>query len=199
MPSQIATAAMASPAAGSAHYQPSQELRPTPSRAAPEVKAQKALSAASAQGLIAPRSAGAALGQGQQRHDDQGGGADRDPGHRLPGPGLSDQIADALHDQIGGQGEEGDRRASFAAADLSEPAGVERLAAEVGEVDVLVNNAGFSWFGATADLKADTFDALFASNVRAPYFLVAAFPSGMAARVAAASSTSASSLTEEAP
>ncbi len=72
--------------------------------------------------------------------------------------------------------------ARFAAADLSDPDGIERLAADAGEVDVLVNNAGFSWFGATADLKADTFDALFASNVRAPYFLVAALAPGMAAR-----------------
>jgi NAD(P)-dependent dehydrogenase (short-subunit alcohol dehydrogenase family) len=39
---------------------------------------------------------------------------------------------------------------------------------------VLVNNAGFSWFGPTTDLKADDFDALMASNLRAPYFLVAA-------------------------
>jgi NAD(P)-dependent dehydrogenase (short-subunit alcohol dehydrogenase family) len=73
-------------------------------------------------------------------------------------------------------------RASFAAADLADPAAIERLAAAAGEVDVLVNNAGFSWFGATADLEPDRFDALFASNVRAPYFLVAALAPGMAAR-----------------
>jgi NAD(P)-dependent dehydrogenase (short-subunit alcohol dehydrogenase family) len=46
---------------------------------------------------------------------------------------------------------------------------------------VLVNNAGFSWFGPTADLDVATFDALFASNVRAPYFLVAALAPRMAA------------------
>jgi NAD(P)-dependent dehydrogenase (short-subunit alcohol dehydrogenase family) len=72
--------------------------------------------------------------------------------------------------------------ARFAAADLSDPDSIQRLAADAGEIDVLVNNAGFSWFGATADLKTETFDALFASNVRAPYFLVAAFAPRMAAR-----------------
>ena len=72
--------------------------------------------------------------------------------------------------------------ARFAAADLSDMTGIERLAAEVGAVDVLVNNGGFSWFGATPELKADTFDALFASNVRAPYFLMAALAPGMVAR-----------------
>jgi len=46
---------------------------------------------------------------------------------------------------------------------------------------VLVNNAGFSWFGPTADLDVATFDALFVSDVRAPYFLVAAFAPKMAA------------------
>jgi NAD(P)-dependent dehydrogenase (short-subunit alcohol dehydrogenase family) len=72
--------------------------------------------------------------------------------------------------------------ATFISADVSDPAGVERLASGAGDIDVLVNNAGFSWFGVTADLPAETFDALFASNVRAPYFLVAAFAPGMAAR-----------------
>jgi short-subunit dehydrogenase len=41
-------------------------------------------------------------------------------------------------------------RARFAAADLSDPNSIERLAADAGQVDVLVNNAGFSWFGSTA-------------------------------------------------
>ena len=44
-----------------------------------------------------------------------------------------------------------------------------------------MNNAGFSWFGPTADLDVSTFDALFASDVRAPYFLVAAFAPKMVA------------------
>ncbi len=57
-------------------------------------------------------------------------------------------------------------RARFVGADLSDPADLQRLVEAVGDIDVLVNNAGFSWFGATPDLDVATFDALFASNVR---------------------------------
>jgi NAD(P)-dependent dehydrogenase (short-subunit alcohol dehydrogenase family) len=73
-------------------------------------------------------------------------------------------------------------RARFVAADLSDPADLRQLVEDAGDIDVLVNNAGFSLFGATADLEVDAFDAMFASNVRAPFFLVAAFAPGMAAR-----------------
>ena len=73
-------------------------------------------------------------------------------------------------------------KARFVAADLSDPAQVDHLVDQVGAVDVLVNNAGFSWFGPTADLDVATFDRLFAANVRAAYFLVAALAPKMAAR-----------------
>ena len=72
--------------------------------------------------------------------------------------------------------------ARFVAADLSDPAELEDLAGHAGTVDVLVNNAGFSWFGPTAELDVATFDRLFAANVRAAYFLVAALAPKMAAR-----------------
>ncbi len=73
-------------------------------------------------------------------------------------------------------------RARFIAADLSDPAHITRLANDAGDIAVLVNNAGFSLFGPTADIAADRFDALFASNVRAPFLLVAAIGPAMARR-----------------
>ena len=56
------------------------------------------------------------------------------------------------------------------------------LATEVGEIDILINNGGSRWYGATADLDQATFDDMFSGNVRASYFLVAAIAPGMAAR-----------------
>src|SRR3989454_9246842 len=72
--------------------------------------------------------------------------------------------------------------ARFAAADLSDSTDIARLVNEAGEIDVLVNNAGFSRWGPTGEFDVAFFDAMFAANVRAPFALVAAFAPGMAAR-----------------
>ncbi|MCU1494820.1 MAG: family NAD(P)-dependent oxidoreductase [Acidimicrobiaceae bacterium] len=73
-------------------------------------------------------------------------------------------------------------KARFVAADLNNTAELDELVGQVGAVDILVNNAGFSWFGPTHELDVETFDGLFAANVRAPYLLVAALAPKMAAR-----------------
>ena len=72
--------------------------------------------------------------------------------------------------------------ARFVGADLSGPAEALRLAQEAGHVDILINNAGFAWFGPTAKLPANTLDQLFAANVQAPFLLVSVLAPKMVAR-----------------
>jgi NAD(P)-dependent dehydrogenase (short-subunit alcohol dehydrogenase family) len=71
---------------------------------------------------------------------------------------------------------------SFLAADLTDVDEVQRLAGDAGQIDILVNNAGIALFAPTAELDIGGFDKMFASNVRAPFVLVAALAPGMAAR-----------------
>ncbi|MFE2585089.1 SDR family NAD(P)-dependent oxidoreductase [Streptomyces sp. NPDC059378] len=73
-------------------------------------------------------------------------------------------------------------KAWFVAADLSRSEDVLRLAAEAGEVDILINNAGIYRFASTPDTTAEMFDTHMAVNSRAPMLLVGALAPGMAAR-----------------
>jgi NAD(P)-dependent dehydrogenase (short-subunit alcohol dehydrogenase family) len=82
------------------------------------------------------------------------------------------QVIDQIH-QAGGQ-------ARFVAADLSDPAAITGLVAEIGRIDILINNAGSSWFGPTIDLDIATYDQLFDGNVRSAYLLTAALAPAMA-------------------
>jgi NAD(P)-dependent dehydrogenase (short-subunit alcohol dehydrogenase family) len=88
----------------------------------------------------------------------------------------------ARGDQVVSEIEQAGGAARFVAADLVDSAEVGRLAKEAGEVDVLVNNAGLSWFGPTAELDLETYDRLWDANVRSAYLLVAALAPGMASR-----------------
>jgi NAD(P)-dependent dehydrogenase (short-subunit alcohol dehydrogenase family) len=70
----------------------------------------------------------------------------------------------------------------FIRADLGSPDDVRRLAAEAGEVDVLVNNARYWELGPTAQTTEAGFDAMAAVNFRASFFLTAVLAPQMAAR-----------------
>jgi NAD(P)-dependent dehydrogenase (short-subunit alcohol dehydrogenase family) len=72
--------------------------------------------------------------------------------------------------------------AHFVAADLADFEAIGRLAAEVGAVDILINNAGIFSFTPTPEESLDAYQAMFDVNVRAPYFLTAALAPGMAGR-----------------
>src|SRR5882762_8527780 len=72
--------------------------------------------------------------------------------------------------------------ACFAGADLGDPTEALRLAREVGDVDILINNAGFAWFGPSEGLPVNTLDQLFVANVEAPYLLVSVLAPKMVAR-----------------
>lgn len=70
----------------------------------------------------------------------------------------------------------------FIAADLEHPEEVARLAEEAGEVDLLVNAAGFYVFANTPGTDAALFDRHMAINARAPFLLVSAIAPRMAER-----------------
>lgn len=82
-------------------------------------------------------------------------------------------------------------KADFVAADLHDADSARQLARRAvelggGRVDILVNNAGVGAFKPTAEVTEEEFDSLYAVNVKASYFLVAALAPGMAARGAGA-------------
>ncbi|MCO7222431.1 SDR family NAD(P)-dependent oxidoreductase [Klenkia sp. PcliD-1-E] len=78
-------------------------------------------------------------------------------------------------------------KADFVAVDLVDAASARDLARQAvelggGHVDVLVNNAGVFPFGPTAGTTEADFDAVYAVNVKVPWFLVAELAPAMAAR-----------------
>ncbi|WP_436774580.1 SDR family oxidoreductase [Yinghuangia sp. YIM S09857] len=66
--------------------------------------------------------------------------------------------------------------------DLTDNASIEACAAAVGDLDVLVNNAGESQSGPLEELPPDALDRLFRTNVLGPVRLTQLFLPGMRAR-----------------
>ena len=68
-------------------------------------------------------------------------------------------------------------KADFISSDLHDACDrwVARKAVELGNghVDILINNAGIFPFGPTHETTEESFDEVYALNVKAPYFLVA--------------------------
>jgi len=76
--------------------------------------------------------------------------------------------------------------ADFLQAELNDADSTRKLAKRAleiaGRVDILVNNAGIFPFGPTAQTSPDTFDDVYATNVRAPFILVGELAPKMAER-----------------
>ncbi|WP_329456202.1 SDR family NAD(P)-dependent oxidoreductase [Streptomyces sp. NBC_01497] len=82
--------------------------------------------------------------------------------------------------------EEAGGTAYFVRADLRDEESARTLArtatALAGQVDILVNNAGLFPFGPTEGTTEESFDDVYATNVKVPYFLVAQLAPAMAER-----------------
>ncbi|MGE2736596.1 SDR family NAD(P)-dependent oxidoreductase [Mycolicibacterium vaccae] len=70
-------------------------------------------------------------------------------------------------------------RLRFVRADLADPASVQMLVRQAGDIDVLVNNAASFPGALTVDQDAASFARTFDTNVRGTYFLTAGLVPGM--------------------
>jgi NAD(P)-dependent dehydrogenase (short-subunit alcohol dehydrogenase family) len=78
-------------------------------------------------------------------------------------------------------------KADFISSDLRDASNAREVARRAvaigdGHVDILINNAGIFPFGLTHETTEETFDRVYALNVKAPYFLVAELAPLMAKR-----------------
>ncbi|MET0494398.1 MAG: SDR family oxidoreductase [Actinoplanes sp.] len=97
--------------------------------------------------------------------------------------GRDTQRGQEVVDKIRSEGNE----AHFIRADLLDAQSAVELAARATEVaggalDILVNNAAIGTGGPTAGTEEPTFDAVLATNLKAPFYLVANIAPAMAAR-----------------
>ena len=88
--------------------------------------------------------------------------------------------------QIVGEIRAAQGHALFVKADLASMPSIADLAATadklLGGIDILVNNAGIFSFGPTPEAREEEFHGMYATNVRAPFFLTAKLAPGMVER-----------------
>jgi 3-oxoacyl-[acyl-carrier protein] reductase len=100
------------------------------------------------------------------------------------GRAIAEALAAADHAVVGVDVIEQDRGPleRTITADLARPDAADRLLAEVGRVDVLVNNAAVLVEKPIEETSIDEFDVTMAVNLRAPFLLSRAFGTGMRER-----------------
>jgi uncharacterized protein len=94
-------------------------------------------------------------------------------GAKLLITGRRADVLEPLASEFGGQA---------LACDLADPAAVQRLVADAGDVDVLVANAALPASGALATFSVEEIDSALAVNLRAPIVLARLLSEPMAAR-----------------
>ncbi len=94
-------------------------------------------------------------------------------GAKLILSGRRTDVLEPLAEEVGGRS---------IAADLTDRAAVERLAAEAGDVDILVLNAGLPADGPVLEYTADQVDRALDVNLRAPMILARTLSEPMVAR-----------------
>jgi short-subunit dehydrogenase len=97
-----------------------------------------------------------------------------DRGARVVATARREDRLEALADEIPG--------VIPVAADVTDPAGRARIAAQAGQVDVLVNNAGIGYFGMVEQMTAEDVERLFEVNVLAAIALTRDVLPGMLER-----------------
>ncbi|MCD2196520.1 SDR family oxidoreductase [Actinomycetospora endophytica] len=110
--------------------------------------------------LITGGTSGIGLATARLLHDD---------GARVTVTGRSPDSLEAARKELGPE-------VTVLASDIADPDATDALAAEVrdtlGEIDLLVVNAGVTAFAAFDEVTEDDYDRLFAINARGPFFLV---------------------------
>ncbi len=103
-------------------------------------------------------------------------------GARVVVSGRDEERGQSVVDEVRSRGGSAD----LLLAELDDAQGCHRLASEAqalaGRVDILVNNAAVGAFGLTGTVAETDFDACYAVNVKAPFYLVGALAPAMAER-----------------